>query len=149
MIEIEGASASAAAALADIHRQAFQPSWSADEIATLIDGLGAVALAARLDGRLAGFIIYRIAADEAEVLTIATVPELRGRGVAAALLERAMTVTMATQVTSVFLEVAVDNAAALGLYCSRGFRAVGERPRYYARPDGDVAALIMRADLNR
>jgi ribosomal-protein-alanine N-acetyltransferase len=48
-----------------------------------------------------------------------------------------------------FLEVAVDNVAALALYRSRGFEAVGRRPGYYSRPDGPIDAMIMRVDLNR
>jgi ribosomal-protein-alanine N-acetyltransferase len=43
-----------------------------------------------------------------------------------------------------FLEVAVGNVAALGLYRKHGFSQVGRRPRYYANGSD---ALVMRAEL--
>ena len=48
-----------------------------------------------------------------------------------------------------WLEVAVDNAAAVALYEKAGFETTGRRPRYYARPSGErVDALLMRRLLN-
>ena len=49
-----------------------------------------------------------------------------------------------------FLEVAVDNAAAQQLYLACGFEQVGSRPDYYQQIDGTrAAALTMRCDLAR
>ncbi|HEY0838393.1 MAG TPA: alanine acetyltransferase, partial [Azospirillum sp.] len=39
---------------------------------------------------------------------------------------------------------AEDNAAARALYAAAGFATVGRRPGYYKRPDGRVAALVLR-----
>ncbi len=48
-----------------------------------------------------------------------------------------------------FLEVAADNAAALGLYRKAGFDAVGRRAAYYNRAKGQPAdALVLRRTLN-
>ena len=50
---------------------------------------------------------------------------------------------------SMFLEVAVDNAGAIGLYESAGFRVVGTRPAYYERVGAArVDATVMRRELN-
>ena len=43
---------------------------------------------------------------------------------------------------NLFLEVARDNTAALGLYQSAGFSEIGIRPKYY---DGVDAILMSRA----
>jgi ribosomal-protein-alanine N-acetyltransferase len=43
------------------------------------------------------------------------------------------------------LEVRESNSAALALYASRGFAAVGRRRRYYRDPIED--GLLLRADL--
>ena len=49
----------------------------------------------------------------------------------------------------IWLEVAVDNAAAISLYQGLGFEAAGRRNHYYARDGGAaVDALIMRHVLN-
>ena len=49
---------------------------------------------------------------------------------------------------TMFLEVAADNAAALGLYRTAGFVQAGLRRGYYHRPGGDMDALVLRRDLN-
>ena len=49
---------------------------------------------------------------------------------------------------TVHLEVEESNAPALALYRRLGFRIVGRREGYYAKPDGGkVAALTMSATL--
>ena len=92
----------------------------------------------------AGFILSRRAADEAEILTVAIAAEARrGRGHAPA---RSSTTTSSTLsqagVRAVHLEVEEGNAPALALYRRLGFREVGRRQGYYARPDGTRAAAL-------
>jgi ribosomal-protein-alanine N-acetyltransferase len=149
VIEVRPAPVEAAPALARIHGEAFDDAWTANEIAALMRGLGAVALAAELEDAPAGFVLCRLAADEAELLTLAVRPALRRRGVAAALLEAAVAAAAEAGAAAMFLEVARDNPAALALYRRGGFRPVGARAAYYARLGGAVDAVVMRRDLNR
>ncbi len=150
MIEIARVPAAAAPALAALHAEAFDPSWPAAEIAALIAAPGALALAATLQGDLAGFILCRIASDEAEVLTLATSAGLRRRGVASRLLAASETALREAGAGALFLEVAEDNPGALALYERLDFARVGRRPGYYSRADRPpAAAVIMRRDLNR
>ena len=68
---------------ARLHAAGFAHPWSAEEIAALIASASTLAAAA-LDpasGRLRGFVLARLAADEAEILTIAVDPAARGKGV--------------------------------------------------------------------
>jgi len=148
------AGAAIAPALGALHALAFDdpaldPPWPAAEIAALIGTPGALALAASLEGDLAGFILIRTAADEAEVLTLAVAPARRRRGVGGRLLAAAGVAARSAGAEALFLEVAEDNAAALALYQAGGFWPVGRRPGYYARPGGAAAARILRRDLNR
>jgi ribosomal-protein-alanine acetyltransferase len=79
---------------------------------------------------------------ELHVLQVAVRPDARrsgaGRRLVVELEGRALGAETA------WLEVRTDNAAAIGLYASAGYVAVGRRPRYYA--DG-CDALLMRKSL--
>jgi ribosomal-protein-alanine N-acetyltransferase len=131
-----------AAAMAAIHGAAFPPGqrWGADAMALELELPGVFAL---LDPR-GGIVMARIAADEAEILTLAVQPEARRCGIGRALLEAAAALAAEHGAASLFLEVALRNAAARALYGAAGFVEVGARRRYYA--DGDDA-LVMRRDL--
>jgi len=149
VIAIEAATADAASALARLHETAFGDHWSAADIDGLLRSPGVFALSGALAGEAAGFILCRVAADEAEVLTLAVAPAMRRRGVAGALLDQATVVALAAGAKAMFLEVATDNPGAMALYRGRAFEQVGRRPGYFSRLGEAVAALIMRRDLNR
>lgn len=131
-----------AAALAGLHATAFDHPWAASEIADLAAQPGAFALLAEARG----FILCRAIAGEAEILTLAVDPAARRLGVARALVEAAAGVAAQAGAETLFLEVADDNAAALGLYAGTGFERVGRRRNYYA---SGADAVVMRRTLNR
>jgi ribosomal-protein-alanine N-acetyltransferase len=85
-------------------------------------------------------LLARIAADEAEILTLAVVPAVRRRGIAHGLLTAALAEFSRLAIGSVFLEVSVRNTAAAALYASLGFTQVGERAHYYS--DGSAASVL-------
>ena len=129
-------------AMAVIHASAFPPreAWGEDAFALQLVLPGVFGL---LDSR-GGLLLARVAMDEAEVLTLAVAPECRRQGVARGLLAAAMTAARERDARTMFLEVAVDNAAAQTLYRQAGFVEAGRRLRYYA-DGGD--ALILRVRL--
>lgn len=129
--------------LSRLHRTAFPPAeaWSATVIALQLEAPGGFGL---LDPR-GGMILGRAIAREAEVLTLAVEPGMRRGGIGRGLLAGAMARARALDADTMFLEVAVTNEAAIGLYRGVGFEQVGLRRRYYA--DG-TDALIMRVGLS-
>ncbi|MET0336738.1 MAG: ribosomal protein S18-alanine N-acetyltransferase [Caulobacter sp.] len=132
-----------AGALAALHKAAFDAPWSEAELADLMED-GAFALVE--DGQ--GFILCRVVLDEAEILTIAVDPAARRLGLGRRLVLQAADQARQSGARSLFLEVAIDNLAAIGLYVATDFAQVGRRRGYYRRADGDVDALVMRRDLN-
>lgn len=82
------------------------------------------------------FLIARFVGDEAEVLTLATHPDHQRQGQARIVLGDFMRALPQNRVRTAFLEVAKDNAVALGLYRSFGFETVGLRKNYYLNTDG-------------
>ncbi len=139
---IEQAGPAHAAALAAIHAAAFAPRerWGADAMALQLAQPGVLGL---VDPR-GGMVMARLAADEAEILTLAVLPEQRRQGIALALLEQAAAAVAARGATALFLEVAQRNEGARALYAACGFTEVGRRRRYYT--DGDDA-MVMRKEL--
>jgi ribosomal-protein-alanine N-acetyltransferase len=139
--------------LVDIHAEAFVRAWSADDFVSLINNENVFALGVRRESvfgmrRLNGFVIVRIAADEAEILTIAVRRASRGKGHGRLLMEEAMRRLYRERVAACFLEVDRGNDAAIGLYHSLGFEDVGVRKGYYrAGVDPEGSALVMRLQL--
>ncbi len=93
-----------------------------------------------------GLILMRVAADEAEILTLAVVPEARRCGIARILLHESAITAAAMGAAAIFLEVSVANSAALAAYTQAGFQPVGRRRGYYS--DGSDA-LVSRLDLGQ
>jgi [ribosomal protein S18]-alanine N-acetyltransferase len=136
-----------AQACARLHAESFAHPWSAEEMAGLIASSSTVGAAALdpVSGRLHGFVLSRLAADEAEILTISVDAAHQGRGVGRALLSENLRQAANAGAKVMFLEVAQDNAAAVALYERFGFVQVGERSGYYRRADGTRAtAVVMR-----
>lgn len=96
-------------------------------------------------GGLLGWAGVMVVGDSAEILTVGVVPDARRRGVARALIAALLDEAVRRGAREVFLEVRVDNAAALALYESEGFARVGRRRGYYDH--GRVDAVVMRRRL--
>jgi ribosomal-protein-alanine N-acetyltransferase len=137
-----------AVALAALHADSFRRGWSEEEFARLLLDRNVIADVAMVGETLAGFVMSRCVVEEAEILSVAVAPTRRSRGVAGRLLAVHLGRLAAAGIERVFLEVAQDNAPACRLYATAGFREVGRRPGYYARPGGPPAiALVLRRDL--
>ena len=126
-------------ALAALHAEAFDTPWDAASLTALLDSPGVFAVE-----QPDGFILIRVVADEAEILTLAVRPAARRSGLGGRLVEAAVVRAAALGAERMFLEVAEDNVAARALYARAGFREAGRRRSYYARSDGSREdALIL------
>jgi len=102
--------------------------------------------AAVSQGELLGWSGVAFAAGEAHLLTLATIPEARRRGIARHLLADQIEAAIAQGIERMLLEVAVSNTAARGLYAAAGFAPIGIRRQYYRRSGED--ALVLERDLH-
>ena len=129
-----------AEALAAIHAESFPPRerWGADAFALHLPLPGVLALIADAGG----LVLARVAADEAEILTLAVTPPARRRGLGRQLLGAAGTAAVAMGAVTMFLEVSEANHPARALYAACGFVPVGRRRQYYA--DGSDALVLRR-----
>ena len=137
-----------AGAISALHGVCFRRGWSEDEVERLLLDASVVAHRALIGRQLVGFILSRMAAGEAEILSVAIAPRCRGRGLAAKLLMWHLRRLAGMAISAVFLEVEDGNRPALRLYDRAGFRQVGRRPGYYQQASGaPTAALVLRRDL--
>lgn len=95
---------------------------------------------------IAGYAGLDHAGDTSDVMTIATLPRVRGRGLGRRLLEELVARSRAAGAERLLLEVRADNTAARGLYDSAGFRLLQTRRGYYP---GGVDALVLALDLSQ
>jgi [ribosomal protein S18]-alanine N-acetyltransferase len=138
---------------AALHGESFvalgERAWTRHDLAELLAAPGVTGLLFQAEGRDAGIALCRVAADEAELLTIAVRPAERQRGAGRRLLTAVIDRVREAGARALFLEVGADNPPARALYEAMGFRVVGTRSAYYRRGDGPPAdALIMRLSLN-
>tara|TARA_R110000868_G_scaffold62202_2_gene188237 strand:+ start:11398 stop:11871 length:474 start_codon:yes stop_codon:yes gene_type:complete len=147
-IDIGPAGESDLDAVAALHTTSFDTGWSADTFAELLSSAGVYLWQARDGAVLSGFVLARIVADEAEILTIAVAEPVRGQRIGERLMEQVVIGALAQGGVALFLEVAEDNQSAISLYDRMGFSEVGRRPAYYQRKTGPIAALTMRLALS-
>lgn len=129
------------AALAALHAASFDRPWDAAALGELIASPG-VFLVAETDG----FLLARVIADEAEILTLAVRPAARRAGTGRRLVEATVVQAAARGAARLFLEVAEGNVAARRLYEGAGFVEAGRRRGYYAHADGsreDALTLVL------
>lgn len=145
---IEPASIDACDTLANLHARAFDKPWTAPELAKLLANTAVFALIAR-DPDPQGFVMAWTAAGDAEILTVAVVPEARRRGLGSSLVTAASAAALVRGAASMHLEVAESNVAARSLYAKLGYQEAGRRHAYYAGEGGSVDAIVMRRALPR
>ncbi|MES2435021.1 MAG: GNAT family N-acetyltransferase [Pseudomonadota bacterium] len=127
--------------MAAIHAACFTTPkpWSAAEIASTLDSAFAFVLT-----EPSGFLIGRVVAGEAELITLAVDPGARKRGTGGRLVDGFLVEARVRGAESVFLEVAANNLPAQSLYARKGFEPKGKRRGYYQTPAGDrLDALVL------
>lgn len=123
--------------LENLHKACFpNKPWSASDFADLKKS-GCDIIASQN-----GFVVWRVVADEAEIITIGVHPNARKSGIASAMLAIIENDIKKRGGKKIFLEVAENNEPARKLYEANGYKKIGIRPKYY---DGIDAILMEKA----
>ncbi len=99
------------------------------------------------DGEIRGYAVLLPLLGEAELLNIGVAAKHQRKGLGRALLRAMLDAALALKLRRVFLEVRAANTAALALYRSAGFAAIGVRHRYYRNASGSEDAVTMACEL--
>lgn len=143
MTELTPLSPAHARLIAGMHHICFAEPWNEKAMAELLALPGVYGWLAAGEETPEGFVMARIAADEAEILTLLVLPPYRRHGLARRLLEAALDNAKVQGVEKMYLEVASSNDSARQLYIKIGFKQVGRRKGYYG--EGIDALLLARA----
>ena len=134
-----------------LHAASFDDGWNIAAVAALLAHPGSIAMVAThgVPATVGAFALAQVAADEAEILTIAVDLTWRRKGVAARLVEGIKRGALRSGAQTLFLEVAASNEPAIALYRRVGFAEAGRRRDYYAKRDGTREdAIVMRCALD-
>lgn len=130
-----------------IHKACFPIYWKEAEIADMLLASGTQGWLARA-GQPVGMLITRAQFEQAEILTIAILPEAQRTGIAKRLMMAAEKELALAGVKKIFLEVAENNKSAYALYLRIGYTEASRRKGYYKQADGSVVdALVMSKEL--
>ncbi len=148
-VAVEPASLRDAQKLAELHGASFHRGWGEGEFEAMLTERNTLVHRLRMGRKTIGFAVSRMAADEAEILSIAVDAGHRGRGLSRNLLLTHLGHLAGRGVRSVFLEVEENNQPARRLYQRAGFAIAARRERYYRQASGEqLNALLMRRDLS-
>jgi len=125
----------------EIEKQSFtREVFTKGEIAYLLRDYNAIGLAARVNGKIAGFLIGRIDIEKGKtfghILTLDVAPSYRRLGIARKLILELETLLKQKGAVESRLEVREDNTAAINLYLKFGYRKMGRLEKYYGNAHG-------------
>ncbi|RPH78664.1 MAG: ribosomal-protein-alanine N-acetyltransferase [Nitrospiraceae bacterium] len=93
---------------------------------------------------IVGYLCFWVVFEEVRLMNLAVIESMRHKGIARALVRKALEVGLAQAARCAVLELRASNHAAHALYRSLGFCDVTTRPTYYTNPIED--ALLMELD---
>ena len=139
--------ASVAPLAAAMHIRCFADPWDEAAFVSALAVPGTIMQILSVSNQPAAFALYRVAADEAEILTLGTLPEFRSRKLATQLLNAAFAKFARSGIRSLYLEVGSQNFAALRLYSENGLEEIGRRRNYYNHSGRREDAIMMKKTL--
>lgn len=141
IIELREGGAQDVSRVTAIMTDAFDPrfgeAWTYAQCMGMLSLPGVWMVIASRNGEDLGFAMARIAADEAELLLIATTRSSQRSGIGGALLRSVLAEAQALNAARIHLEVRSGNPA-LELYSREGFSKIGERRSYYRGKSGEL-----------
>jgi ribosomal-protein-alanine N-acetyltransferase len=140
-VKIETASLKLLDQLFKIEEKCFdQEAFSKRQIAYLLTDYNTIALAAKADNNIVGFIIAQVEVEEntefGHIITINVTPNFRRQKIATKMLREMENLLKQKSISECRLEVREDNHAAIKLYSTLGYQTVGKLERYYGTKHG-------------
>jgi ribosomal-protein-alanine N-acetyltransferase len=129
-----------------IEENSFDDPYPRALLAELLRRCPASFVAVDVGGRVVGYCVSSMRAEEAHLISIAVLRSQRRIGIAKTLINELKRFLSDRGVMTLFLEVRVENSIAIRLYSRLGFQRDRIIRRYYSN---GASALKMRIGLNR
>ena len=130
--------------LEEIHTASFFDSWDGATFEALLTTFGTKGVYIKVAKKSVGFILYRQAFDDAEIITICVLPEYQNKDYGNLLLKEML--KKLNKPGKCFLEVSEFNKDAIQLYKKNGFKISHVRKNYYG--ENKDAYMMMLEVLN-
>lgn len=124
--------------VAEVEAECFANPWSEKSLSEELENGNAHFFVADINGETAGYIGTISIFGECSVTNVAVKEKHRNKGIAAALLQRAILNSLYLDDDFITLEVRKSNIPAISLYEKFGFRKMGERKNFYRSPTEDA-----------
>ena len=128
-------------AIAELEQLCFSVPWSEKALRETLSSPHARLFCAELGGVVIAYGGCYLLGDDADITNIATHPDYRRRGAAAAVLEVLTACAKEAGMLAIHLEVRASNAPAIALYEGFGFSVDGLRKNYYKNPTENAVLM--------
>lgn len=135
----------------EIERASYPAPWSESAFTNELTSVTSVAIVAlagdtgesgETGGKVAGYLVGWIVADQVHIANIAVAAEHRRRGAGILMMNWLLEESVRRGCTSSSLEVRESNRAARAMYTRLGYRAVAIRKAYYSNPREDAVVML-------
>jgi ribosomal-protein-alanine N-acetyltransferase len=122
--------------------------WTTGQFKEAFEGVPTIRhflVATNKEDQIVGYAAVLVVAPgvEADVLTVAVLPEYVRQGIASHFMNELEIWSKAKQASAMMLEVGVENAGAIALYEKLGYQRISTRKNYYGT---GLDALVMRKE---
>lgn len=121
--------------------------WKINDYEKLLTEPDTKILLALYNDENAGFLVFRVLFEEAEILNICIEEKFRRLSIANTLLERSLEYLKGKKIKKIWLEVRESNSAARNFYTKAGFSISGISKKYYASPMENAVIMYLDTEL--
>lgn len=129
--------------IAQIENECFSTPWSEKSLSEEIDNQNAHFVSAVYKNKVVGYMGVHSVAGECYVDNIAVTKDMREKGIATKLVDRAFREAILRGDEFISLEVRKSNVKAISLYSKFGFEIRGERKDFYTSPKEDAHIMTL------
>ncbi|WP_370931762.1 ribosomal protein S18-alanine N-acetyltransferase [Bartonella sp. DGB1] len=132
--------------MSQIHTQLFQEAWDEIAFSNFLQNPNLIAFSSyhlTEPSKIIGFVLTQFITDEAEILSFGIDHNYHKQGLGYKLLQHNIDYLGKKKCRKIFLEVDVNNTAAINLYTKCGFLEKGCRKDYYQHSNSRSDALIL------